>query len=44
MMIWDVHCHLSGVPGRTPDERLAQLIGFADCMGIEHLCGFIGVN
>ena len=21
-MIWDLHCYASGVPGRTPDERL----------------------
>src|SRR5262245_41725313 len=40
--IWDVHCHLSGVPGRTPDERLGQLIEFADRMGIERLCVFMG--
>ena len=33
MMIWDVHCHLSGVPGRTPDERMGQLIGFAQMRG-----------
>ena len=44
MMIWDVHCHLSGVPGRTPDERMAQLIAFADRMGIERLCVFMGMN
>jgi len=44
MMIWDAHCHLSGVPGRTPDQRLAQLIGFADWMGIERLCVFMGMN
>ncbi len=23
--IWDLHCHLSGVPGRTPLERAEQL-------------------
>jgi predicted TIM-barrel fold metal-dependent hydrolase len=44
MMIWDVHCHLSGVPGGTPDERLAQLIGFADRMGIQRICVFMGMN
>ncbi len=44
MMIWDAHCHLSGVPGRTPDERLAQLIAFADRMGIERLCVSMGMN
>jgi uncharacterized protein len=44
MMIWDVHCHLSGVPGLTPGERLAQLLGFADRMGIERLCVFMGMN
>jgi hypothetical protein len=22
--IWDLHCHLSGVPGKTPAERLAK--------------------
>jgi uncharacterized protein len=44
MMIWDAHCHLSGVPGRTPGERLAQLIGFADRMGIERICVFMGMT
>ncbi len=44
MSIWDVHCHLSGVPGRTPDERLGQLIGYADRMGIERLCVSMGMN
>jgi hypothetical protein len=44
MMIWDAHCHLSGVPGRTPDERMQQLIGYADRMGIERLCVFMGMT
>lgn len=26
MEIWDVHCHLSGLPGNTSDERLATEI------------------
>src|SRR5436190_14373840 len=43
-MIWDLHCHLSGVPGRTPDERMAQLIEFANRMGIERLCVYMGMQ
>ncbi|MBI3877854.1 MAG: amidohydrolase family protein [Verrucomicrobia bacterium] len=42
MTIWDLHVHLSGVPGRTPDERMAQLIEIADRMGIERLCVYMG--
>ncbi|WP_152050980.1 amidohydrolase family protein [Tautonia marina] len=40
--VWDLHCHLSGVDGRTPSERMAQLIAFADRMGIERLLVFMG--
>ncbi|MBA4149324.1 MAG: amidohydrolase family protein [Verrucomicrobia bacterium] len=43
-MIWDLHCHLAGVPGRTPDERMAQLIEFADRMGIDRICVYMGMN
>lgn len=43
-MIWDLHCHLAGVPGRTPDERMAQLIEFADRMGIERICVYMGMT
>lgn len=42
MTIWDLHVHLSGVPGETPAERMAQLIAFADRMGIERLCVYMG--
>jgi predicted TIM-barrel fold metal-dependent hydrolase len=41
-MIWDVHTHLSGVEGRTPDEKMANLVRFADRMGIERVCVFMG--
>ncbi len=41
-MIWDLHCHLSGVPGATPHERIAQLMKFADRMGVERLVFFMG--
>jgi len=43
-MIWDLHCHLSGVSGDTPEERMAQLIEFADRMGIERLCVYMGMK
>lgn len=44
MRIWDAHTHLSGVPGRTPEERMEQLLGFADRLGIERLCVFMGMT
>lgn len=40
--IWDLHCHMMGVPGRTPDERMAALVSRADRMGIEWLIVFMG--
>jgi len=42
--IWDLHCHLAGVPGRTPDERMARLIRYADRMGIVRFCVYMGMN
>lgn len=41
-MIWDLHCHLSGIDGRTPDERMARLIHFADRLDIARLCVYMG--
>ena len=43
-MIWDLHCHLSGVDGSTPDERIAMLMEYADRMGVERLVFFMGMN
>ena len=43
-MIWDLHCHLSGVPGRTARERMAQLMAYADRMGIERICICMGLQ
>jgi predicted TIM-barrel fold metal-dependent hydrolase len=43
-MIWDVHCHLSGVSGVTPDERMAQLVAFAGRMGVERMCIHMGMK
>jgi predicted TIM-barrel fold metal-dependent hydrolase len=38
--IWDLHCHLTSVPGRTPEEKMAKLLEIADRHRIERLCLF----
>lgn len=43
-MIWDLHCHLSGVPGRTPEERMVKLIEYADRFQIDKLCVYMGLS
>ncbi len=40
--IWDLHCHLSGETGRTPDEIIAKIIARADRMGIERMAFYMG--
>lgn len=35
--IWDAHSHLHRVPGETPEERITNLIRFADRMGVERV-------
>ncbi|MCC6794495.1 MAG: amidohydrolase family protein [Candidatus Hydrogenedentes bacterium] len=42
--IWDLHTHLSGVPGRTPDEKMVNLLGFAERMGIAKQVVFMGME
>ncbi len=42
--IWDLHCHLSGVAGKTPEERIDRLLEYADRMGIARLCVFMGME
>jgi predicted TIM-barrel fold metal-dependent hydrolase len=44
MRIWDLHCHLSGVPGDPPEERMARLVEIAQRMGIERLCVYMGLQ
>ena len=44
MEIWDLHCHLSGVPGNTPEARLGRTLEYADRMGITRLCVFMGME
>lgn len=43
-MIWDVHSHLFGIAGRTPDERMAKLVAYADRMGVERFCVYMGMT
>jgi predicted TIM-barrel fold metal-dependent hydrolase len=40
-IIWDTHCHLTG-EGRTPEEKLAKLIRYADRLGIDRLMVHMG--
>lgn len=42
--IWDGHAHLGGVPGNTPEERMGNLLVYADRMGISRICIFMGMN
>jgi predicted TIM-barrel fold metal-dependent hydrolase len=37
MRIWDMYCHLSGSSGSTPEERVTDLLTYADRMGIERV-------
>lgn len=40
-VIWDAHTHLNGTSG-TPEERVANLLFFADRVGIQRLVVFMG--
>ena len=40
--IWDLHCHLTAGVGRTPAERMAELMRYAERMGIERVCVYMG--
>ncbi|MFV2070093.1 MAG: amidohydrolase family protein [Pirellulales bacterium] len=40
--IWDGHGHLGSVRGKTPTDRMARLIEYADRMGVERLVVFMG--
>ncbi len=43
-MIWDMHCHLNGFEGKTPDERIADAMKFADRMQIQRLVFSMGMR
>jgi uncharacterized protein len=44
MEIWDLHCHLATASGGTPEQRLADLLRYADRMGISRLCVYMGMT
>jgi hypothetical protein len=44
MKIWDLHWHLSGVPGVLREDRIGRLVEIAERMGIERLCVYMGVQ
>jgi predicted TIM-barrel fold metal-dependent hydrolase len=41
--VWDVHVHLTGTTG-TPEERIDQLLKFADRMGVDRLVLSLGYS
>ncbi len=41
-LIWDVHCHLTSAPGKTPEERMTQLVKFCDRLGINRVMLSLG--
>jgi predicted TIM-barrel fold metal-dependent hydrolase len=42
-VIWDAHCHLSGVEG-TPQQRAAGLLKYADRLGIDRIVVSMGLH
>ena len=40
-IIWDTHCHLSG-EGRTPEDKVANLLRYADRLGIDRMMIHMG--
>ena len=43
MEIWDLHCHLGGLPGDTPEARLGRLLEYAGRMGVARVCVSMGM-
>jgi predicted TIM-barrel fold metal-dependent hydrolase len=43
MTIWDLHCHLTA-EGSGPLERFDALLRYADRMGIERVCIYLGIR
>lgn len=41
--IWDNHCHMGGVPGKTPADRVDYLLALADRVGVERMSLHLGM-
>jgi len=41
-LIWDVHCHLTSVPGATPEDRMKEIVKYLDRMGIDRVMLSLG--
>ncbi len=42
--VWDGRTHLIGFSGSTPRERMEDMLRFADRMGVERMCVFLGMK
>lgn len=42
--IWDLHCHLTGIEGRTPDECMTRLLEIATRLGVQRIVVFMGIT
>jgi predicted TIM-barrel fold metal-dependent hydrolase len=42
--VWNLHCHLYGIPGRTPAERVGYALSAAGRLGIGRLIFYMGME
>jgi len=43
-MIWDLHCHLAGLPGETPEQRMPHLLRYASRLKIDRVVISMGLR
>jgi len=41
-VVWDIHCHLTNVPGATPEDRMAEIVKYMGRMGIDRVMLSLG--
>ena len=41
-VIWDIHCHLTSLPGNTAEERMAVLVKAMDRVGVTRVMLSLG--
>ncbi|HZE98471.1 MAG TPA: amidohydrolase family protein [Planctomycetota bacterium] len=42
--VWNLHCHLYGLPGTTGEEKVANTLKIADRLGIHRLIFYMGME